>query len=165
LHPVEKPELFEEESMRRTLIAIVVGIFVLCLAVPAMAADSADDAKAMVDKAVTYVKDNGKDKAFAEFTNQKGQFVKGDLYIFVIDTTGMCLAHGGNEKLVGKNVIGLKDSDGKFFIKDVIDGAKAKGTGWYDYRWTNPVTKNIDKKSTYFKKDGDYVFGCGIYKG
>lgn len=150
--------------MKRVLLGAAALVFVMGLAAAAFAVGSADEAKAMVEKAVAFTKANGKDKAFAEFTNQKGQFVKGDLYIFVVDLNGVCLAHGGNEKLVGKDVIGLKDSDGKFFIKDVVEGAKAKGSGWSDYRWTNPTTKSIEKKSTYFKKEGNFVFGCGIYK-
>jgi signal transduction histidine kinase len=150
--------------MKKALIGMMVCAFVACLTVSAWSVGSPDEAKALVDKAIVFMKANGKEKAFAEFTNRKGQFTKGDLYIFVIDLNGMTFAHGGNEKLVGKNVIDLKDSDGKFFIKDVIEGAKAKGAGWSDYRWTNPETKTIEKKSTYFKKEGDLVFGCGIYK-
>ena len=151
--------------MKKVFIGVTALAFVVGLAASAFALGTADEAKAMVDKAIAYSKANGKEKAFAEFNNQKGAFVKGDLYIFVVDLNGLCLAHGGNEKLVGKDVIGLKDSDGKFFIKDVIEGAKTKGSGWSDYRWTNPGTKSIEKKSTYFKKEGDLVFGCGIYKG
>lgn len=151
--------------MKKAFIGTMICAFLVCLVGSSWAVGSADEAKTLVDHAIAFMKANGREKAFAEFNNRKGQFVKGDLYVFVIDMSGKCLAHGGNEKLVGKDVIGLKDSDGKFFIKDVIDGAKAKGSGWSDYRWTNPQTKSIEKKSTYFKKDGELVFGCGIYKG
>jgi signal transduction histidine kinase len=151
--------------MKKTFAGIMMVAFFIGLIGNSWAVGSADEAKTLVDQAIAFTKANGKEKAFAEFTNRKGRFVKGDLYIFVLDESGKCLAHGGNEKLVGKDVIGLKDSDGKFFIKDVIEGAKAKGSGWSDYRWTNPETKSIEKKSTYFKRDGDLVFGCGVYKG
>jgi signal transduction histidine kinase len=127
-------------------------------------ADKAADAKAMVEKAATYLKSNGKEKAFAEFTNQKGLFIKGELYIFAIDSTGMVFAHGGNPKLVGKDMSALRDSDGKFFIKDMIEGAKTKGSGWSDYKWANPTTNKIEDKSTYFMKYNDVILGCGIYK-
>ena len=128
------------------------------------AAGTAQEAKGMVEKAVTFMKANGKGKAFAEFTNQKGQFIKEDLYIFVIDTKGVTLAHGGSPKLVGKDMSGLKDADGKMFIKELIDAANAKGNGWSDYKWTNPTSKKIEVKSTYFQKVDDVIFGCGIYK-
>jgi cytochrome c len=147
-------------------------LFVMCLGVfflftvwaDVYAAGSAGDAEAMMKKAAAFLKSSGKDKAFAEFTNQKGQFIKEDLYIFALDLNGLTLAHGGNPKLVGKEMIGLKDADGKLFIKELIEGAKAKGTGWSDYKWTNPTTKKIEEKSTYFMKVDDVVLGCGIYK-
>lgn len=121
------------------------------------------EAEAMVKKAVEFFKTNGAEKAFAEITNTKGKFVKGDLYIFVYDMTGKCVAHGGNAKQVGKDLIELKDSDGKAFVKERIDLAKSKGKGWQNYNWTNPVSKEIEKKRAYIEKSGDYIFGCGAY--
>jgi cytochrome c len=149
--------------MKRFLIFCLIAMSTVCLSGNLYASGTADEAKAMVVKAEAFIKANGKDKAFKEFT-EGTQFKKDDLYVFVIDTKGMTLAHGGNQKLVGKDMSGLKDADGKLFIKDIIDGANAKGSGWSDYKWTNPVTKKIDPKSTYFQKLDDVVLGCGIYK-
>jgi signal transduction histidine kinase len=50
------------------------------------------------------------------------------------------------------------------FIKELIDEANAKGSGWVNYKWTNPASKKIDEKSTYFQKVDDVIFACGIYK-
>jgi signal transduction histidine kinase len=150
--------------VKKVLVLLVMGLFILSAASDLYAAGTAAEAKAMMEKATAFFKANGKEKAFAEFNNPKGQFIKDDLYIFVIDTTGAVFAHGGNPLLVGKSLIGLKDSDGKPFIKGLIDAANAKGTGWFDYNWTNPTTKKVQAKSTYFEKVGDLVFGCGIYK-
>jgi len=127
-------------------------------------ADDAADATAMVKKAVSYIKEHGKEKALAEVNNPAGMFKKGELYIFVTDVQGKMLAHGVNAKLIGKDLIDLKDSDGKFFVKEYIDVAKAKGSGWSDYKWVNPTTKAIELKSTYVEKVDDLVVGCGIYK-
>lgn len=149
--------------MKKMLTVLMVGLFVCSLFGYAWAAGTAADAKAMVEKGAAFLKANGKEKAFKEFT-EGSQFKKDDLYVFVIDMKGMTLAHGGNPKLVGKDMSGLKDADGKFFIKAMIDGANAKGSGWSDYKWTNPVTKKIDAKSTYFLKVDDVIVGCGIYK-
>lgn len=149
--------------MKKMLVFFVIGVFMFCLSGYLYAAGTAAEAKAMVEKGATYLKANGKDKAFKEFT-EGTQFKKEDLYVFVIDMKGITLAHGGNPKLVGKDMSGLKDADGKLFIKDMIDGASGKGSGWSDYKWTNPVTKKIDPKSTYFLKVDDVILGCGIYK-
>jgi len=147
--------------MKKLFVVILATLF---LASPAFAGGTADEAKSLVDKAASYVKTNGKDKAFAEFTNQKGQFVDRDLYIFAVDFKGLTLAHGGNAKLVGRDMFGLKDADDKLFIQNFIEVAKTKGSGWVDYKWANPVTKKIEKKSTYVCKVDDYFLGCGIYK-
>lgn len=125
---------------------------------------SADEAVALVKKAANYLKNNDKEKAYAEFNNNKGQFIDRDLYIFVFDMTGKTLAHGTNPKLLGKNMTDLKDADGKYFVRSFIEVANTKGKGWVDYKWINPVSKAIEQKSTYIEKVGDVLVGCGIYK-
>ncbi len=147
--------------MKRLFAAIVIHLFLVSFA---FAGGTADEAKALVEKAAAHLKANGKEKSFAEFTNRQGSFVDRDLYIFVVDFKGMTLAHGGNSKLVGKDMLELKDADGKFFIKAFIETAQSKGSGWVDYKWVNPQTNKIEDKSTYVQKVDDYFLGCGIYK-
>ncbi|HEX9172377.1 MAG TPA: cache domain-containing protein, partial [Telluria sp.] len=81
-----------------------------------------------------------------------------------IDAQGLTLAHGENGKLVGKNLIALKDADGKPFIKEFVRVAGQNGSGWVDYRWPNPVTGVIESKSTYIEQADGVIIGCGIYK-
>ena len=147
--------------MKKLFVVILINLFLVGVA---FAGGTADEAKTLMDKAVAYVKANGKEKAFGEFSNPKGQFVDRDLYIFAVDFKGMTLAHGGNAKLVGRDMYGLKDADDKFFIQKFIEVAKTKGSGWVDYKWSNPLTKKIENKSTYVQKVDDYFLGCGIYK-
>jgi cytochrome c len=123
-----------------------------------------EEAVAMVKKAVAFLKANGKDKAFAEFSKKDGQFVDRDLYVMVYDFTGKNLAHGANERLIGKNLMEIKDPDGKQLIREMTDLAQSKGRGWVDYKWTHPVTKSIDPKSTYVEKTDDLWIGVGIYR-
>ncbi|MBN1981750.1 MAG: cache domain-containing protein [Chitinivibrionales bacterium] len=125
-----------------------------------------EKAVSLIKKGIDYIKAQGKEKAFVEFNNTKGQFIDGDLYIFVFDMKGLTLAHGANVKLVGQNQTDLMDADGKEFVKEFINVAKTKGSGWVDYKWTNPVSKKIQDKSTYIEKvEGDEMFlGCGFYK-
>lgn len=129
------------------------------------ASTSKDEAPALVQRAVELVKTVGKEKAFQAFNDTTGPFVKGELYIFVVDYNGDTLSHGGNSKLIGKNMKGLKDADGKAFIQAMIEESK-KGGGWVDYKWTNPTTKKIQEKTSYvLPLPGLNAFaGCGIYK-
>jgi cytochrome c len=149
----------------------IVLLSLLCLLVAgfafAQAKATQKDAIALTDKAAAYLKANGEAKAFAEFNKKDGPFtdMSKDLYVFVFDMTGKCLSHGANPALIGRDLSGLKDSDGKFFIKDFTTVAKTKGSGWIDYNWSNPTTKKIEPKSSYVLKVADNVLiGCGIYK-
>jgi signal transduction histidine kinase len=142
---------------------VLVGLFVAGAALAA-AKGTAKEAKAMVVKAVAFYKSVGQEQAFAEFNNTKGKFVDGDLYIWVGTLNAKVIAHGANKALIGKDLYNLKDSDGKQFMKDIVDTAKAKGSGWVDYKWTNPVSKKIEHKSVYLQKVDDKVFVCGFYK-
>ena len=123
-----------------------------------------EQAKAMVEEAVAFYNANGQEKAFAEFGNPQGKFIKGDLYIFGLDLTGMTLAHGANPKLVGKSLYEVKDADGKLFMQEMIEVAKTKGKGWVEYKWSNPESKKIEPKASYIIRVKDIFLGCGAYK-
>jgi len=122
------------------------------------------EATAMVKKGVAFIKANGKEKGYAEVSNKTGSFVDRDLYLVVYGLDGVVRAHGANEKMVGKNLIELKDIDGKAFVKERVELAQAKGTFWQDYKFTNPVTKKIEPKRMYCEKLEDAVVCGGVYK-
>lgn len=145
--------------------SVSIGLAALAFSAVAMASEkgTADEAMAMVKKGVAFVKANGKEKAFAEFNNPKGPFVDRDLYVMVYDMEGNNKAHGSNPKLIGKNLLEIKDADGKFIVKGLIEMAQ-KGKGWFDYKWPNSVTKAVEAKSTYVEKVDDVLIGVGIYK-
>ncbi len=130
----------------------------------AHAGATADDATAMVKSGVAFIKANGKDKGYAEVSNKAGQFKKDDLYLVVYGLDGTVHAHGANEKMIGKNLIDLKDIDGKPFVRERVELAKSKGTFWQDYKFTNPTTKKIEPKAMYCEKLDDSVVCGGIYK-
>lgn len=123
-----------------------------------------EDALSTVKKGIAFIKSNGRDKGYAEVSNKQGQFIKGDLYLVVYGLDGTVRAHGANEKMVGKNLIELKDVDGKAFVKERVDLAQSKGTFWQDYKFTNPTTKKIEPKQMYCEKLEDAVVCGGIYK-
>ena len=146
----------------------VVTIVVLCLFVAVSASaqqqGTPEEAKALVEKAVAYVKANGEEKAIKEFNNPKGEFVKGDLYVFAVDPKGVLLANTNVPHNVGKNIYNMPDSKGKLARKEYIDLANSKGSGWVDYHQLNPVTKKNEAKVTYVQKVGNSFLGCGAYK-
>ncbi|MHB8907882.1 MAG: cache domain-containing protein [Syntrophales bacterium] len=152
--------------MKKACAAVLVSIFLLVVASAALAATNGTpaEAEAMVKKAIAFMKANGKDKAFAEINNSKGQFVDRDLYVFVYDMNGKCVSHGFNQKMIGKDLIEMKDPDGKFYVKERVEIAKTKGSGIQNYKFTNPESKKINDKSAYIEKYDNFIFGCGAYK-
>jgi signal transduction histidine kinase len=121
------------------------------------------EAQAMVKKAVAFYQKNGKDKAIAEFTKNPGPFVDRDLYVTLYNMKADALAHI-NPKMVGKNMMELRDADGKYHIKERMEAAQKGTSGWQDFKFFNPVTKKIEPKRMYWEKHDDLVFACGAYK-
>jgi cytochrome c len=119
-------------------------------------------AMAMVKAVEAMFKTDGPKATFKAVTAKKFNHL--DLYPFVYTLDGTdCVAHGANPALVGKNLINLKDTNGKYIIRDLSAMAK-KGGGWVDYTWPNPVTKLIDQKSSYVERMGRYFVGVGVYR-
>ncbi len=151
----------------RTLLTPVVAALACAFALGVQAKDenaTAAEATAMVKKGISFIKANGKDKGYAEISNKEGQFIDRDLYLVVYGLDGTVRAHGANGKMVGKNLIDLKDVDGKPFVKERVELAQSKGTFWQDYKFTNPVSKKIEPKSMYCEKLDDAAVCGGIYK-
>jgi signal transduction histidine kinase len=154
--------------MKRSFIAAAAASLAL-FAAPGMASDKGSKAEAekMVAAALAHIKAVGAEQAFKDFSTKGGKWHDRDLYVFCWDYTGTALCHGGNEKLVGKNFIDLKDPDGKPLIRGLIDAAKsAPGKGWVDYKWTNPVTKQVEAKTSWTVRipGTDTLLGVGVYK-
>ena len=153
-------------KMKKGILVVLIGLVLLLGSSMSYAADAGtkEEAVAMVKKAIDYIKANGKDKAFEEFSNPKGQFVDRDLYIVVYDMDMKCLAHGQKKSMVGKDMLDFKDTDGKEYYKERQALLKANNTAWQDYKFMNPVSKKIEPKEMYLEKFGDIVIGCGVYK-
>jgi cytochrome c len=107
----------------------------------------------------------GSAQAFADISRPGGAFVEGELYVFCHSADGHVLANGGNPKLVGRNLLSLRDAEGRLPIVDVNRVALGEGQGWVDYLWPNPQTKRIQRKITNVVRiDDRTVCGSGFYQ-
>jgi len=143
--------------------SMVLGLFVAFQASAADKFATPKEAEAMVSKAVKAVTAN-REGTFKEITGKDKKWVYLDLYAVVYDMNGKCLAHGQNEKQVGKDLIDLADADGKEFIKERVALAKSKGKFWQDYKFTDPLTKKVLPKSAYCEMASDVIVCAGVYK-
>ncbi|MGV0952350.1 MAG: cache domain-containing protein [Azonexus sp.] len=121
------------------------------------------EATAMVKKAVAYIKEVGPDKAYAEIDKKGSQFHDRDLYIVVYGLDGKVLAHGAQEKLIGKNLSDVQDVDGKYFVKERVELAKKEGSFWQSYKFVNPTTKKIEPKEMYCERLSETAVCGGVY--
>jgi cytochrome c len=151
----------------------ILGAALLCLtfltspfACAASGKGTPAEAVAMTKRAVALIKASGNEKAFAEFTNPANtSFHDRDLYVFVYDINGNCVAHGINPKMVGRKLLELRDGEGKYIVRGFIDAAaSAAGNGWVEYKWPNPSTNTVETKAGYVERVGDLIVGSGIYK-
>ena len=151
-------------SILKGLSCAVAAGLLLTATVHAADQGTAAQAEAMAKKAIAFVKANGPEKSAEEFTNGK-LFKDRDLYISYVDFNGKMLGHGSNPKLVGKDLIDLKDPEGKYMVKMAIAVAKGKGSGWTEnYKFKNPVTEKLQEKAMYVERVGEGYVGVGIYK-
>ncbi|MGO8867317.1 MAG: cache domain-containing protein [Alphaproteobacteria bacterium] len=151
--------------MVRYLIAL--SLAALTMFGPAVAAEfgTKEEAVAMVKRVQEKFKTDGPEATFKAVSDKSTkEFHDRDLYPFIYDMNGLCVAHGARPVLIGKNLIDLKDQDGKYLVRELRDMAKDHGSGWVDYKWPNPITNKIEDKSSYVEKMGDYFVGVGIYK-
>lgn len=157
-----------KHAFRKQLSIVALGAAAMlagdALAAPVERHATADEAVKMVKKGVQYIKANGREKAYAEFTSKDSKFKERDLYLVVYGLDGKVWAHGQNPRMVGKVVIDLKDIDGKEFVRERTELAKTNASFWQDYKFTNPVTKKIEPKRMYCERLDDTVVCGGIYK-
>jgi signal transduction histidine kinase len=153
---------------RRHVVAAGFVAAVMALAVMAAASEhgTRDEAKAMTDAAVEHAKKVGPEQAFKDFTTDKARWSKKDLYVMAYDMKGVCVGHGANEKLIGRNLIDLKDPNGVMVVAELVKTAQTKGQGWVDYVWPHPQSKKLEEKSTYVRKLANYEgwVGVGVYR-
>jgi len=150
-----------------TVFVVCAGLCTGSVIASAQTAHTPDQAKALVEKAAAFYKSEGKEKALAAFNDPEGQWVEGDLYLVVHtadDPKLMMLAHGANKALIGKSMIDLKDAEGKPFNQEMLNGLKTSKDVWVSYKWSNPATKKIASKKTYYLKVDDVIIAAGVYE-
>ena len=127
-----------------------------------------DEVISMVQKAVKMAQEQGKDAALAEVADPHGKFVWKDTYVFALNPAdAMTLAHPVKPKLVGKNLLHIKDINGVMIFVEFAKIAKyPEGRGWVDYMWPKPGEKKPSSKHTYIEvvPGEDVMMGSGYYE-
>nr|WP_298267381.1 cache domain-containing protein [Geobacter sp.] len=148
--------------MNRFRLFVVVALVMLAVASPALAGNfgTADEARAMLERAVAAVKAN-KAEALAKFTKGEDGFKDRDLYPFCGGPDGNFTAH---PTLVGKSLKGLKDKAGRALGEEMYAVAKEGTISEVSYMWPRPGSTEPVPKVSFVTKVDDQVCAVGYYK-
>ncbi len=149
--------------------AAFVTQFILTITAPSLKAaefGTRAEAIAMVKRVQAKIAKDGLEAAIKAINSGAKEFKDRDLYAYILDFGATNRANAGTPAVIGKNLIDIRDQDGKYFARELIAVAKEHGHGWYDYRWPNPATKTVEDKSTYVERipNQDMLIGVGVYK-
>ena len=88
-----------------------------------------------------------------------------DGYFFVYDLHGKVLMHPRQHDLIGKELWGLRDPNGRAPIQDLLARAHAGG-GYVDYMWRRPSTGQVAPKLGYVVElpRWGWMMGTGLYR-
>jgi signal transduction histidine kinase len=104
--------------------------------------------------------------SFAKFKGKDSAFIFGGTYIWIHDMNGKMRMHPVKPKMEGKDLLNLRDSNGKTIFVE-MNKVAAAGGGWVEYVWPKPGAKESSPKVSYVvqAKHGDEVLvvGCGVY--
>jgi len=78
-----------------------------------------------------------------------GPFCSKDSYVFVLSLDGIMKLHPLEPGLNEKEIMSVKDQNGKHFLSELIQIAQTKGSGWVEYLWPKMGETNLSKKKTY----------------
>jgi hypothetical protein len=92
-------------------------------------------------------------------------------YFFVYDICGTCMFHPVEPEFVGKDLMNLRDMNGKPVIRMITDVAKKpddRAAGWVFYLWEDGTQISPLWKSSYIRKvigpgKKTYLIGSGLY--
>jgi hypothetical protein len=157
--------------MKTLLASTLTALMALSVSTGAMAQSATlGQAKDLVKKGRAYLRDQGCDKTFKEIT--EGSMFKDaahkELYLYVYNEKLVNLAHGGNPRLVGKDLWEMRDTKGRLLNQELLKAAKAGG-GSVEFDFLNPGTGNVDPKIGWAEMEtrttcGPVMIGSGVYR-
>jgi signal transduction histidine kinase len=144
---------------------VFAGIYVAVFSTAAFAQTAeygtAEEARAMLEKAVAAVK-AGKAKALDMFNKGEGGFRDRDLYVFCANAfDGIETAHPTHR---GVKLTDVKDVNGFAAGQEMMRTATEGKINEIAYMWPRPSSDTPVQKVTFFTKIDDQICGVGYYK-
>ncbi|HSK38251.1 MAG TPA: cache domain-containing protein, partial [Arenibaculum sp.] len=103
-----------------------------------------------------------KERALNELARMR---YEGTEYFFTFDNDGVVISHGGNDALIGRNMLESPDADGKLYVKELVDVALRQGGGEVHYMWVRPGDESPSPKISYSRhfEPWGWVIATGVH--
>jgi signal transduction histidine kinase len=118
---------------------------------PALAVDQDQEVVKMAEDAIAHIQKVGKEKAYQDFSDLKGKWNKGGVYVVVLDIDGYSRFNPNNSRLTGKNFTNFADKNGKLWVKEMNQELKNNPSTWVEYHWPHPKSKKVRLKRAFAK--------------
>lgn len=138
--------------MKKVFCLVVVSVVVAFFALSVSAQDKVAklaDAKDLVKKVVAYAKANGCDKTFKEINSGTEFKVYKNAFPAASSLAGISLAHSKVPALIGKSMLGIKDVEGKPFVKTSLEKRKGNLDELMitEYKWMDTKTNKVETRT------------------
>jgi len=90
-----------------------------------------------VEDAVALIRARGKE-ALDVFRDKSSKFIFRDVCVFVTDAEGTCLVNPSSPAFEGRNVLDVRDADGRYATREILEALKHKEAIWAKFRWPAP---------------------------
>ena len=121
----------------------------------------------LVNRAASLLHEQG-EAAFGLLRDKSGPFVFMDTYVFVQDPDGTERMNAAMPYLEGKNLIEVRDLQGRAVVRDQIAIAMAEGSAWLEHDWFLPGSNTPAPKQTFVRKvqhgERTFIVGSGLYE-
>jgi methyl-accepting chemotaxis protein len=128
---------------------------------------SADEAQAMVERALKHISEVGWERAVQAFHRPDGEFVDRDMFLFAVDADDRYVVAGFNPAAAGRKLHDMRIMTAAMteHYLDSARAAAATGGGWIDYQLLSSVDGTTLDKSAYVADLGDGAFiACGVLR-
>lgn len=152
------------QKIYRFLLMLAAGLMLPLQAQMATAQEEGEQARQLLSEAVDYYKEHG-DKAMATFSRQ-GEFVRDDLYVFMVNTNGIMLASGGpSVMLIGRDIFNTIDDELKPRFQQALNLPESGQVHEADYPWGDWNSRSRKMtKYVYFQRVDDKIIAVGHYQ-
>jgi len=107
---------------------------------------------------------SAQEEIIRQFVHSARFFPDDSGYFYVCDLDGVCIAHGDQPSLEGKDLIDNRDSSGLYITRAMLEKVE-EGGGFVEYLWHKPGTVGEQPKLGYVMPipGTEFFIGTGIY--